>query len=240
MERIFKIRCSQIGKIMGRVGLTENQTETMEMLSKKEKRTAIQEKTLSELVNKYNNPELPQTAKTYLQEWYANDNEQIWNKYLQKGNYCEQDIIDMACRQLNLGFVVKNYERKEDEFITGEPDVIHHDLILDVKSSWNNTTLQRQAVDGINEDYEMQLKGYCHLFNKPKGILFFGLVNTPEEANYNIEVIYDDIPETERWIAYQVSEDKNFINEVIERVKMCREYLVKYDAFIKSKIGKIN
>jgi len=36
MDRIFRIRCSQIGKIMGRVGLTEIQEAKLKELSERE------------------------------------------------------------------------------------------------------------------------------------------------------------------------------------------------------------
>ena len=60
-NRIFKIRCSQIGKIMSNAKVKG---------------------------------ELSQTCKTYLNEWFANDNEQIHSKYIDKGNAVENDLID--------------------------------------------------------------------------------------------------------------------------------------------------
>lgn len=207
MEKQFKIRCSQIGKIMGNAKVKG---------------------------------ELSQTCKSYLHKWYANDNEQIYSKYMDKGNFVEDDLIKMATEKLNLGFALKNTQTFSDEYFIGTCDVKTTDLIVDVKASWNNDTLQEQAFKGINSDYEWQLRGYCHLYQKPNAILFFGLLDTPEDVNYNIEISFQHIPEDERWIAFSVKADEEIINEVIERVKLCREYLVNYDKLIKSKLGKIN
>ena len=70
----FKIRCSQIGKIMsGSFGLSETQNRDLEQLITKshgEKGlTSIQQKKHDDLLYKRENPELSQTAKTYLDGW---------------------------------------------------------------------------------------------------------------------------------------------------------------------------
>lgn len=201
----FKIRCSQIGQIMGKLK---------------------------------SDGELPQTCKTYLHTWYANDQEEIFSKYMEKGNEVEDDLIDFMARQLGYGMAEKHRQGASDEFIQGECDVNLHDCIVDVKASWSRKTLHDQVLNGLDNDYEMQLKGYCHLYGKPKGILFFGLMNTPE-TNWSPEIIYEDMPEKERWLAYTVPADPEFIESVKQRVLLCREYLVKHDQLIKSKLGTI-
>lgn len=206
MERLFRIRCSQIGKIMGNAKVKG---------------------------------ELSQTCKSYLHEWYANDQEQIYSKYMEKGNEVEDDLIDFMARQLGYGMAEKNRVRVSDEFFDGECDVDFHDCIVDVKASWSRKTLHEQVLSGLDKDYEMQLKGYCHLYKKDKGILFFGLMNTPE-TNFSPEVVYEDMPENERWLAYNVKSDPEFIESVKEKVIQCREYLVEYDKLIKSKLGNIH
>lgn len=206
MERLFRIRCSQIGKIMGNAKVKG---------------------------------ELSQTCKSYLHEWYANDQEQIFSKYMEKGNEVEDDLIDFMARQLGYGMAEKNRVRVSDEFFEGECDVVFHDAIVDVKASWSRETLHKQVLNGLDKDYEMQLKGYCHLYKKDKGILFFGLMNTPE-TNWSPEVIYEDMPENERWLAYNVKADPEFIESVKQMVIQCREYLVNYDKLIKSKLGNIH
>lgn len=183
--------------------------------------------------------ELPQTAKTYLHEWYANDNEQIYSKYMEKGINVENDLIDFMADVLGFGLAEKNRIRLEDEFFTGECDVDLPSCVIDVKASWNRKTLQQQVLEGLDKDYEAQLKGYCHLYKKEKAILFFGLMNTPEN-NYSEEIVYENMPVNERWIAYSIDADTEFINQVKERVLLCRAYLEKYDILIKSTLGRLN
>lgn len=205
MERVFKIRCSQIGKIMGNAKVKG---------------------------------ELSQTCKTYLHEWYANDQEEIYSKYMEKGIQVEPELIDFMAVQLGFGMAEKNIIRMEDEYMTGECDVDLPEHIVDVKASWNKKTLHQQVIEGLDPDYEKQIKGYCHLYKKPKGILFFGLMNTPE-TDWSDEVVFDNLPDTERWVAYEVQADNEFIEQVYQRVLQCREYLESYDKLIKSKLGTL-
>jgi len=244
MEKVFKIRCSAIGKIMGAMGLTEAQQKKLNELEARQNDstakplTDIMKKELSELKAAAENPTLPQTAKTYLHEWYANDKEEIYSKYMEKGINVEPELIDFAADVLGFGLAEKNTERLEDDYFTGECDVNLPSCIIDVKASWNRKTLHQQVIEGLDKEYAMQLKGYCHLYKKDKAILFFGLMNTPE-TNYSEEIIYEDMPINERWIAYNISAEPEFIESVKKRVLMCREYLEKYDALIKSKLGHI-
>lgn len=184
--------------------------------------------------------ELSQTCKTYLEKWYANDEEDFWSKETEKGNFVELETIDFAARVLGYGMAEKNTLRIEDEFLTGECDTIFPDAILDAKSPWNRTTFYKQAVAKLDVDYEWQLNVYCHLFKRPKGILFYGLMDTPEDVNYGKEVIFSDMKEDKRWFAYHVKYDSEKIELLNQQVIKCREYLAQYEKELNSKLGKIN
>ena len=178
-------------------------------------------------------------CKTYLENWYANDNEEIHSKYFDKGNVVEQECIDLMAAVLSKGLCLKNDEYLENEYFSGTCDVQLDDCIVDVKSVWNRKGLHA-ACNGLDKDYEWQLMGYAHLYNRPKAILFYGLLDTPAECNYGNEVIYSDMPIEERWVAYNVEINQEAIQSVIDKVVKCREYLQEYDLKIKSKLGKIN
>lgn len=243
MDRVFKIHCSQIGCIMGRMGLTEIQEARLTELNKRFDGhglplTANMVKEREELLERFNNPELPATAKTYLHQWYAGDEIELDNKYVNKGNYVESDLIDFMASKLGLGFAEKNIETKEDDYLIGTCDVDPPEFIVDVKAMWNNTTLH-QNIEKITPDYEWQLRGYMRLWNKQTAILFYGLLDTPAEVNYDREVSYSHIPENERWIAYKVERDLAIENQIIERVKLCRTYLEGHDKLVKSRLGKL-
>lgn len=245
MDRLFLIRASQASKILGRIGLTEIQYKRMRELqvrksdTKQKPLTDNMVKELSELEADNNNPTLPQTCKTYLQEWYANDLDIMRSKYTDKGEYVEDDLIDFAIEKLGLGIGEKNRVRVSDEYFTGECDVDLPGVVIDVKASWDKKTLHEQALNKIDYDYKIQLIVYCHLYNKPKGILFYGLMDTPGEVNYGNEVTYSDMPDNERWIAYEVLANPELIEVIKQRVLLCRAYLIEYDILIKSKMGKL-
>lgn len=185
--------------------------------------------------------ELSSGCKTFLKEWYADDREEIFSKYLQKGNMVEGECIDFMANVLGFGVCSKNIDEPvEDEYFVGSCDVITSDAIIDVKSSWNRKTFQESVSDSIDSDYEWQGRGYMHLYNKEEFILFYGLLDTPPECNYDNEVIYSDMPENERWVAYKVLHQEELIQQIIDKVEKCREYLIEYDASIKSKIGRVN
>lgn len=183
--------------------------------------------------------ELSQTCKTYLHEWYSNENEEIYSKYINKGNEVESELIDFMAEQLGYGMANKNLESASNEFIQGSCDVLVNDAVIDVKASWNKKTLQQIVIDGYDKDYEYQLQGYMHLYNKPTAYLFYGLMNTPE-TNWQSEIVYDDMPANERWIAFKFDYDIDKITAIKERVEQCRAYLIEYDKKIKSKLGSIN
>jgi hypothetical protein len=106
--KAFKIRCSAIGKIM------TNPRTKGELLS--------------------------QTAKTYIEEEVLRAKYGIIktfsSRYTDKGNLVEDEAIDMASNALEIGFLYKNHEHFENEFLTGTPDVNTNDILLDVKSSF--------------------------------------------------------------------------------------------------------
>lgn len=236
----FRIRASQAHKILGRIGLTEVQEARMTELQTRTKAlTPNMEKELKELEFKKNNPSLPQTCKTYLHEWYAGDQEEIRSKYTDKGEYVEDELIDYMAAQLGHGIAEKNRVRVSDEFFDGEADVVLDDCVIDVKAPWNKTTLHQRVLTGLDYEYKIQLIVYCHLYKKPKGVVFYGLMDTPPDCNYDNEVIYSDMPDNERWIAYGVEANEDIIETLRKRVIMCRAYLEQYDKEVKSKLGKL-
>jgi 3',5'-cyclic AMP phosphodiesterase CpdA len=180
--------------------------------------------------------ELSETCKTFLKEWYANDKEDIQSKYLDKGNEVESDNIDFAAKVLGYGLADKNTVTMSDEFMVGTCDVDLHDCIIDVKSPWNNKTLL-DNIYGIDPNYEWQLRVYMRLYRKEKGILFYGLQNTPETDWYP-EISFDHLPEDKRWLAYTVTRDETLENMIVTRVLACREWLNQYHELVTSKLGK--
>ena len=150
------------------------------------------------------------------------------------------DCIEFASNVLDMGFMLKNINPPvQNSYVIGSCDVELTDAIIDTKCSWNIKTLQSN-IDGICKDYEWQGRGYLMLYNKPKFILFYGLMDTPEDCNYGNEVTYSHLEDSERWIAYTINRDIELEQKIIDQVIKCRAWLEKYHAEINSKLGKIN
>jgi hypothetical protein len=217
--KAFKIRCSAIGKIM------TNPRTKGELLS--------------------------QTAKTYIEEEVLRAKYGIIktfsSRYTDKGNLVEDEAIEMASNALEIGFLYKNHEHFENEWLTGTPDVNTNDILLDVKSSWDATTFPFFATEIPTKDYWYQLQGYLELTGKTDALLVYCLVNTPIqmvedeirrahwaaqllEENYDLraEVLkrhsFDHIPLNRRVKVFKVEKDEQVVNEIKERVELCREY----------------
>ena len=215
----FKIRCSAIGKIM------TNPRKNGDLLS--------------------------QTAKTYIEEEVLRAKYGIikpfYSRYTDKGNAVEGKAIEMAAEALDLNFIYKNERHFENDFLTGTPDVNTDDVLLDVKSSWDATTFPFFATEIPTKDYYYQLQGYLELTGKQQALLVYCLVNTPIEmvedevrrAHWNAHLLeedealrdeiikrhlFDHIPLRRRVKVFYVQKDEQVINEIKERVELCREY----------------
>lgn len=244
----FKCRASAAGKIMaGRMGLTDKQelrlAELIERSIKGPILTANMETELSTLVQtklNANTPDaLPETCKTYLKEWYSGDYEEIHSKYIEKGNAVEADNIDFAAQVLGYGIAAKNTVQFSDETSTGEPDSILHDAILEVKSAWDIKSLH-DKLSGVDFDNVCQVRIYMKQTNKDKAIIFHGLQDTPAEiAGTNEDVSFTHLPDEERWTGYIIHRDKAWEAEFDARVKLCRQWLVQYDEFVKRRLGRL-
>lgn len=111
---------------------------------------------------------------------------ELHNKYIKKGLAVEEDGITMLSQYLGR-FVKKNTKRYNNEFLTGEMDVVEGESDLrvevnyDIKSNWDVFTFRRVKYgDTVNSDYYAQLQGYSDLNGAPMGKIFNVLINTPD------------------------------------------------------------
>jgi len=186
----FKIRCSQISKIMTddvkTKPLTENQIKNLNKYEEKiysgKDLTQNQKDEYEKLLIKRDaKPELSAGAKSYCQQWLK---EKIYgrrcevkSKYLEKGNICEDYAIEM----LNWIFkkkYVKNEQYFENEYMTGTPDIIET-MIRDIKNSWSVESYPLFDLKVKNE-YYWQMQGYMSLTGLKQASVDFCLVNAPE------------------------------------------------------------
>lgn len=191
------------------------------------------------------------TAKAVIEEQFLWDNygikKEFWSKFTDKGIEMEDEAIQFAADVLGWGLVYKNTERFNNDWITGEPDVLFDDILADIKCSWDGSTFPFFATEIPNKDYYYQLQGYMWLCDKQESELVYCLMNTPYEI-VNDEVrrahwkanlidnddtlieavesqhIFDHIPKEKRVKCFIIQRDEKAIEQIKERVEVAREY----------------
>ncbi len=195
---------------------------------------------------------LSKTCTDYLDEIFIEQEfgrtKDISSKYIEKGLAVEDDSIALysdVCGE----FFVKNEERRENEYITGTPDIAPKGRIIDVKSSWDIFTFSKAD---LTKSYYWQLMGYMWLWQMPRAELVYCLVNAPEdmiqdelrrlswkmmmidtedpvfqaaEKVLRHNMIFDDIPPEKRVKKFVVDFDEQEIERLKAQSVLAREYL---------------
>jgi len=175
------VRCSSLGKLM-----TESRSKS-EVLS--------------------------ETAKTYIQDVFKEKELGIYkdfsSRYTDKGIQMEDEAIQFASEVLKWDFVVKNTERFNNEWLTGEPDICTDNLLADIKCSWNGSTFPMFDSTLKNKDYYWQLQGYMMLTGHDTSELVYCLMNTP------FEIVEDEV-RREHWKLHLIEEDLD-VREAVQQ-----------------------
>ena len=207
----FKIRCSAIGKIMTNA---RSKTET-----------------------------LSKTTISYLEEWTKEQiysrRKEIFSKYLDKGNAVEVDSLDFIKTHLNYKQLEKNEESFENDFLTGTPDAILDDHIIDVKNSWDCFSFPLFFNSIPNKDYYYQAQGYMSLTGIDRYKLIYTLMDTPEDliqreyfgdqstdlVEFASKYKYSDIEPQYRIKVFDIYRNDEDIENIYNRVDECRQYI---------------
>jgi hypothetical protein len=175
---------------------------------------------------------LSQTAKSYLEELAIEQlygvKKEINSKYIDKGNICEPESIALIDP-----FMQKNIHTFQNEWITGTPDIVEANFVLDVKTSWNIWTFPHFEKEIPNKDYYYQLQAYMWLTEREHAKLSYCLVNTPEDL-IGYEPIewhrFDHIPIEKRIKTYEFDFDWSVIEKMKQKCEVASEY---YENLIK-------
>jgi len=174
-------------------------------------------------------------CKTYIKELVKEDlfnyRTTIDSKYLTKGIDLEDTSIDLY-NEVHNTLYLKNTERLENEFITGECDINAENKIIDIKTSWSLETFPASPEDVNNKDYEWQLRGYMMLYNKPKAELAYCMVSTPDYLlkdwdNYKIHKV-DKFDPFLRVTTISFERDPEKERDIIDRVIECGKFYIEY------------
>ncbi len=242
--REFKIRASAIGLIMGKTGLTDKQQSRLKELSLRDSGegrplTKNMKEELSTLIEKRDNPNLPETCTSYLKKWYSDEKYgavETQSKYTAKGHLCEDDAISVMEDYFET-YMYKNEESYENEWCTGTPDVVAG-IIYDAKNSWDGYTFLESAMGPDKPLYIWQMRGYMWMTDIDSAKVCYCLLDTPEDANYGEAISFSHVPIEERFYFFSVERDKEIEEEIKERVEQCRKWLKNYDKEVKRILGE--
>ena len=178
---------------------------------------------------------LSETTKTYIravakQDFYGY-NVDLNNKSINKGNLQENDSIALF-NSVMFSNYSKNTERLNNEWLTGEADIVLDDQIVDIKTSWSLETFPATSEEGINKDYEWQLRAYMMLYDKNYASLVYCMVSTHpsllnEWENLSLHQV-DHIAPEKRITTLLFTRDIDLEEEIKVRLHHCTEYYVKY------------
>ena len=220
----FKIRASASGKI---VGLPR---------SKKDREAGI----------------LSEGAKTYCEDWLKEQlykrRKEFTSKYTDKGNVMEDNSLDFIAERLKYGILIKNEKRYENDFMTGTPDVVLENVLIDVKNSWDCFTFPRFAKEIPNKDYYWQAQSYMELTGVDKYKLIYVLSDTPKHLiereaffyaknngyeelssemydEFEKKMTYGDIDNKDKIKVFDIDRNDEDIDFIMEQVVKCRNFI---------------
>ena len=257
---ILKIRASAAGMLMsGGTVITAKQVERLSELRSRncgngKPLTDNMRAELADLIAKRDTPpQLGQSGKSYIKQlWLQLEygyREPVVTDVLLKGNMCEQDGMQLVTDVVGGNeFRTKCKEYFEDDFFTGNPDILLLKIIEDIKSSWSLKTFA--DVENIEPGYFAQGQVYMHLTGRKAFKVHYCLLNTPPELVANeqrkffwkyggndenphfkkaAEQIernhnFDHIPIQKRVKTFEFEYDENFIAELQSKVILAREY----------------
>jgi len=177
---------------------------------------------------------LSQTAKSYIEQLAKEDffgyTSPLVNRYLDKGINQELESINLL-NSVRFENYEKNDQRIENEFITGECDILTNESIIDIKTSWSLDTFPELPEDIDSNQYEWQGRAYMMLFNRFEFELVFCMVSTWDEflTQYDDKALHkvDHIDPRKRITSITFERDPELENQMIERCQLATEYYVE-------------
>jgi len=156
--------------------------------------------------------------------WKYKRHEEVYSKYIEKGNEVEEDSITLLSL-LTKKLYFKNEDTFENDFIKGTPDLFTKDKsgkiigIEDVKSSWDMFTFFRSKHGKPNKMYYWQMMGYMMLTGALEANIRYCLVNSTPQ-------LIEDEKRKLAWAMRCMDDDSN--PAYIEKCKMIERNMI-YD-----------
>lgn len=174
---------------------------------------------------------LSQTAKSYIEqlakEHFYGYESPIVNRYLDKGINQELESIQLL-NSVRFENFEKNKQRVENDWLTGECDILTNEKIIDIKTSWSLDTFPELPEDIDSKEYEFQGRAYMMLYEKHEFELVYCMVSTWDEflTQYDDKTIHkvDHIDPRFRITSVTFERDFELENQIIERCKLATDY----------------
>lgn len=177
---------------------------------------------------------LSETAKSYIKQ-LAKENfygytSKIETKQMRKGTEYEMESIGLVNSVWFGSNFVKNQLRETQGYLSGHPDIITDDSIIDIKTSWSLETFPALPEDA--DSYEWQVRGYMHLFNKPRAFVIFCMIDTDDDLlsdwdNRDIHKV-SHIDPTKRITVVNYERDGVLEELMLSRLRDASEYYSQY------------
>lgn len=123
---------------------------------------------------------------------------------------------DLAVELVFKGEAKKNEERFENDYMTGTPDVIHQEVVFDIKNKFKHEGLV--SLKEVPSIYYHQMQGYMALTGTTKSTLIFIYINAPEF------LVEDEAPHYEVK-TFNVYAEEGYMNKVKFKVKQLRNLI---------------
>jgi len=242
------------------IDLTDKQTETAEKVQEKIKNGKELTKTDKTFLNdvflkKQQDLEIVKTRVSNfgyeLEDSSKSVLHKIWNfeclsikevlksKAVRRGKSQEDESIDLVNQVFDIT-MSKNTKRFENDFFTGEPDLITEKSIIDIKTCESWETFYSKTEKKANEDYFYQVWAYMILTGKKEGLVAYTLpsyddayitydkssnINIEEENQIFLNLNFDRIPKNKRVKIFKIENKEVDLFKVYQYLNKCRQYL---------------
>ncbi len=243
MDLVF--RCSYLHRLMGNAKTIDESllTEEIKEIKAKKKRTDEEQKILDVLLLMT----LSSGAKTLVKEMVRKQKHNAPSKFsgskeTNKGHIVEDDAIKFLMQQEFIS-AEKNTIRFENDWITGAPDIITKNKVIDTKCPWSYWTMEYFPEDieskSLDAGYDWQQLGYMWLLRENKdhaqvivndAELKFILMPTPKEcmSRYDDEYLHVEFVEnmkpSDRISTYKIKYDESKIDLIKIKIESARKY----------------
>jgi hypothetical protein len=107
--------------------------------------------------------------------------EYITSKHMEKGILNESEGLSMYREYIGGSFQIDDVkQRLMNNYCSGEPDLIHDGIVVDIKNSWSANSFPFWDTEIKNKSYIYQLQTYLWLTGLKSAKLVYTLTTTPE------------------------------------------------------------